>query len=71
MSYTYQQICDVKANGGTGRDVAKLLGIEYPAGKSTVDEDLYLVTVGNRKAREAVEEVAAGNGHGLYGTQAR
>lgn len=67
--YTYQQICDVKANGGTGRDVAELLGIEYPAGKSTVDEDLYLITVGNRKAREAAEEVAAGNGHGLYGSK--
>lgn len=69
MAYTFQDICNTKANG-TGRDVADLLGIQYPA-DSTVSKDLFLMTAGNRAARQAAEEVANGNGHGLYGEKRR
>lgn len=70
MAYTFSEIFAVKESGGTGRDVAELVGLVYPS-DSKVDEDLYLVTAGNRIAREAKAEIDAGNGHGLYGSKRR
>ncbi len=70
MAYTYQEIVTLSDSGKTGREIAVLLGISQPA-QSTVDMSRYLMNTGNRMTAEAREEVAAGNGHGLWGTKRR
>jgi hypothetical protein len=67
MAYTYAEIVNLHEQGNGGRAMAEILGIVNP-GSSDPD---YLVHAGNRHIREAKAEVAAGNGHGLWGTKRR
>lgn len=69
MAFTYQEIVNLSATL-TGREIADRLGITHSSA-SVIDSETYLKNEGSRIVRLARDEVAAGNGHGLYGTKRR
>lgn len=67
--YTFQEIVKLSETK-TGREIAVMLGARQPS-DSFIPEETYLKNEGGRIIRAARDQVAEGNGSGLYGERKR